>query len=83
MVDAPVGRTSAHAVKGKSTFMVGGDPTDVETVTPFLACMGDAITYCGPLGVGTVVKLVNNYISVVSNLVTAEGIALGLAAGVT
>jgi len=83
MVDAPVGRTSAHAVNGKSTFMVGGKKKDVERITPFLECMGEAITYCGDLGSGAVVKLVNNYISAVSNLVTAEGLALGLKSGVS
>lgn len=81
MVDAPVGRTSAHAITGKSTFMVGGDKADIDRVTPYLMCMGEAVTYCGPLGAGSVVKLVNNYISAVTNLVTAEGLAYGLAAG--
>ena len=83
MVDAPVGRTSAHAVNGKSTFMVGGKKQDIDRVVPFLECMGEAITYCGELGSGSVVKLVNNYISAVSNLVTAEGLALGLKPGVS
>lgn len=83
MVDAPVGRTSAHAVNGKSTFMVGGKKQDIDRVVPFLECMGEAITYCGELGSGSVVKLVNNYISAVSNLVTAEGLALGLKSGVS
>ena len=82
MVDAPVGRTSAHAISGNSTFMVGGDKADIERITPYLECMGTKITYCGALGAGAVVKLVNNYISSVCNLVTAEGLALGLAAGV-
>lgn len=82
MVDAPVGRTSAHAITGNSTFMVGGSKADVARVTPYLKCMGTKVTYCGALGAGGVVKLVNNYISSVCNLVTAEGLALGLAAGV-
>lgn len=81
MVDAPVGRTSAHAIKGTVTFMVGGEADDVATITPYLDCMGDMITHCGALGAGAVVKLVNNYISAVTNLVTAEGLAYGLAAG--
>lgn len=81
MVDAPVGRTSAHALTGKSTFMVGGERAHVDRVTPYLLCMGEAVTYCGALGAGSVVKLVNNYISAVCNLVTAEGLAFGLAAG--
>lgn len=82
MVDAPVGRTSAHAITGNSTFMVGGAQEDVDRITPYLKCMGTKVTYCGALGAGGVVKLVNNYISSVCNLVTAEGLALGLAAGV-
>ena len=81
MVDAPVGRTSAAAVQGKSTFMVGGEKEHVDRVMPYLECMGEAITHCGPLGTGAMVKLVNNYISGVCNLVVAEGMALGLAAG--
>ncbi len=82
MVDAPVGRTSAHAAAGTSPFMVGGATKDVARVTPYLECMGESITHCGPLGAGATVKLVNNYISAVCNLATAEGMALGLAAGV-
>ena len=82
MVDAPVGRTSAHAIAGKSTFMVGGTSENVARVTPLLEIMGESITHCGPLGAGAVVKLVNNYISAVANLVTAEGMALGLANGI-
>ena len=49
MVDAPVGRTSAHAVTGTSTFMVGGDAADVERARPLLLSMGEAVTHCGPL----------------------------------
>jgi 4-hydroxybutyrate dehydrogenase/sulfolactaldehyde 3-reductase len=82
MIDAPVGRTSAHAVTGTSTFMVGGEPEDVERVRPLLLAMGESVTYCGPLGTGAMMKLVNNYISAVVNLATAEGLAMGLAAGI-
>ena len=81
MIDAPVGRTSEHAQAGNSTFMVGGEKEDLARVAPYLDCMGAKTTHCGPLGAGSVVKLVNNYISAVCNLVTAEGMALGLAAG--
>lgn len=81
MVDAPVGRTSAHAEAGTSTFMVGGEEADVARIMPYLEVMGQTITHCGTLGAGAVVKLVNNYISAVTNLVTAEGLAYGLAAG--
>ena len=81
MVDAPVGRTSAHAVAGTSTFMVGGEPADIERVRPLLMAMGEQVTVCGPLGAGATMKLVNNYISAVVNLATAEGLAMGEKAG--
>jgi len=81
MVDAPVGRTSAHAVAGTSTFMVGGAPADIERVRPLLMAMGEQVTVCGALGSGATMKLVNNYISAVVNLATAEGLAMGQKAG--
>ncbi len=81
MVDAPVGRTSAHAVAGTSTFMVGGAAADIERVQPLLLAMGEQVTVCGPLGAGATMKLVNNYISAVVNLATAEGLTMGLKAG--
>ena len=82
MVDAPVGRTSAHAWAGTSTFMVGGDAADVARVRPLLDLMGESVTHCGPLGAGAMMKLANNYISAVVNLATAEGLTLVKAGGV-
>jgi 4-hydroxybutyrate dehydrogenase/sulfolactaldehyde 3-reductase len=81
MVDAPVGRTSAHAVTATLTFMVGGEAADVARVRPLLLAMGEHVTLCGPLGAGATMKLVNNCVSAVINLATAEGLAMGLKAG--
>lgn len=82
MLDAPVGRTSAHAVAGTSVFMVGGEKPQIERARPLLELMGELIIECGPLGAGATVKLINNYMSAVGNLATAEGLALGEASGV-
>ncbi|MEE8351554.1 MAG: sulfolactaldehyde 3-reductase [Rhodospirillales bacterium] len=82
MIDAPVGRTSAHAEAGTSTFMVGGEDADITRAQPLLEVLGESITRCGPLGSGAMVKLVNNYISAVINLATAEGLVLAEAAGI-
>lgn len=76
MVDAPVGRTSADAWTGTLVFMVGGDEADVERVRPLLEKMGDSIYHCGPLGTGIRAKIVNNYMTTVLNVVTAETLAL-------
>ncbi len=75
-VDAPVGRSSQHAVDGKLLIMAGGAETDVEAVKPLLACMGDTIIRCGPSGAGSRMKLINNYLSIASNVVVAEALTL-------
>ena len=80
-IDAPVGRTSKEAETGTLLIMVGGETEDVERAHPVLACMGDTIVHCGPAGAGIRTKLVNNYLSIVSNVVVAEALALAEGAG--
>ena len=80
-IDAPVGRTSKEAEEGTLLVMVGGETEDVERARPILECMGDTIIHCGPSGAGIRTKLVNNYLSIVSNVVVAEALALAEGAG--
>lgn len=81
MIDAPVGRTSKEAEEGTLLIMVGGGETDVARAQPLLECMGDTIVHCGPAGAGIRTKLVNNYLSIVSNVVVAEALAIAEDAG--
>jgi 3-hydroxyisobutyrate dehydrogenase-like beta-hydroxyacid dehydrogenase len=83
MVDAPVGRTVDNAYAGTLAIMMGGDPADVDEVRPILACMGDTFTYCGPLGNGHALKLVNNFISGGIVALLSEALAFGVKAGLT
>ncbi len=80
MIDAPVGRTSKEAENGTLLIMVGGHETDVEAARPVLECLGDTIIHCGPRGAGIRTKLVNNYLSIVSNVVVAEALTIAEAA---
>lgn len=82
MLDAPVGRTSIHAAQGKLLIMVGGDVADVETARPIFDALGDKVVHCGPVGSGVVVKLVNNYLSTVTAVVTSEALVMGVKAGI-
>ena len=82
LVDAPVGRTSQHAIDGKLLIMAGGAEDDVEAARPLLSKMGDTIIYCGPSGSGTRMKLINNYMSIASNVVAAEALTLAERSGV-
>ena len=81
MIDAPVGRTSADAEAGTLLIMAGGSPEEVDQGLPVLRHMGDPVIHCGPRGAGIRTKLVNNYLSVVSNVVVAEALTLAESQG--
>ena len=83
MIDCPVGRTTAHAEAGRLLLMLGGDPQDIETVRPILACTADTFIYCGPLGNGSATKVVNNYLGMSIAAAAAETLALGVRAGLS
>ncbi|MFT5720142.1 MAG: 4-hydroxybutyrate dehydrogenase/sulfolactaldehyde 3-reductase [Motiliproteus sp.] len=76
MIDAPVGRTSIEAVAGKLLIMAGGDSDSVRLAQPVLECMGDTIIDCGGPGKGIRIKIINNFMSISLNALTAECLAL-------
>lgn len=82
MLDAPVGRTSSHAERGESLFMVGGSRAALERARPLLETLGDTIVYCGPAGSGIRMKIVNNFLASATNVATSEALALAEAAGI-
>ncbi|MEZ5824545.1 MAG: NAD(P)-binding domain-containing protein, partial [Geminicoccaceae bacterium] len=82
-VDAPVGRTSRHAEEGKLLIMVGAEVDDLEDARQYLSHMGDTIIHCGRPGMGSRAKIVNNYMSIVSNLVVAESLVLAERSGLS
>jgi 4-hydroxybutyrate dehydrogenase/sulfolactaldehyde 3-reductase len=81
MLDAPVGRSSQHAIEGKLLIMVGGDEVDLNQARPVLEKLGDTIVHCGPTGSGARMKLVNNFMSITLNVTTAEALMLAEASG--
>ncbi|MBT3909400.1 MAG: sulfolactaldehyde 3-reductase [Rhodospirillaceae bacterium] len=81
MIDAPVGRTSVQAETGTLLIMAGGDSADIEEVRPVLECMGDLIIDCGGPGMGSRMKITNNLMTTVLNVLTAEVLTLGEATG--
>ncbi len=81
MVDAPVSGGTEGAQKGTLSIMVGGDPQIVEKVSPVLKAMGQTITHIGPIGSGQITKAINQIIVAGTYWSVAEGIALGMKAG--
>jgi 4-hydroxybutyrate dehydrogenase/sulfolactaldehyde 3-reductase len=80
-IDAPVGRTPWDADAGTLLILVGGEADDVSRARSVLACMGNEIVHAGPVGSGTQLKLVNNYMTVVGSALVAETLALGAKVG--
>lgn len=81
MVDAPVGRSSKHAESGQLLIMAGGAPADLERARPLLDLLGDPVVDCGGPGTGARMKVVNNYLSIALNVLTAETLTLAEGAG--
>jgi 4-hydroxybutyrate dehydrogenase/sulfolactaldehyde 3-reductase len=81
MVDAPVGRTSRHAITGELLIMAGGESRDIDEARSVLECMGNSIVDCGGPGMGTRIKVINNLMSTVLNVLTAEVLTLAEATG--
>jgi len=81
--DCPVGRLVSHAERGESLFMIGGEDEVVARVDPMLKAMGTAFYRCGPVGMGTRMKIVNNYMLLVTAQVVSESLVLGAKLGLT
>ena len=80
-VDSPVGRLVLHAERGESLFMVGADDESYARVEPLLQAMGTAIFRCGAAGMGSRMKLINNFLLLTVAEVCAEAVALGTKLG--
>lgn len=75
-VDAPVGRTSDHAERGELLVLAGCDEAGEEHLKPIFDCMGSETVVTGAVGRGIRVKIINNYMSIALNALSAETAAL-------
>ncbi len=82
MLDAPVSGGSEGAELGTLSIMVGGEGTTLERVRPLLEVLGSTITLVGPIGSGQVTKAINQVIIAGTYAAVAEGMALGMKAGI-
>ena len=82
MIDAPVGRTPAEAIEGTLLVIAGGAKEDIEIARPVLDKMGNEIIHVGPISSGIKMKLVNNYMSMVGMVMTAETLAFAKKVGI-
>jgi 3-hydroxyisobutyrate dehydrogenase len=81
MLDAPVSGGPEGAQNGTLAIMVGGDAVDFEKALPILEIMGKTVTHVGPIGAGQITKAINQIIISGTYLTVAEGLTLGMKAG--
>jgi 3-hydroxyisobutyrate dehydrogenase len=82
LLDAPVSGGVLGAQRGTLQVMVGGDEGIFNEVRSVLQAIGHKVDYMGPIGSGTIAKLVHNMISITVRQLIAEGFTLGVKAGV-
>jgi 3-hydroxyisobutyrate dehydrogenase-like beta-hydroxyacid dehydrogenase len=81
-LDAPVSGGPKGANSGRLAIWVGGDKDVFDRYRPVLSAMGDQAAYIGPIGAGSVAKLVHNASSAAVNVVLSEVFTMGIKAGV-
>ena len=82
MLDAPVSGGVSGAASGRMAVWVGGDEQIFNRHKPVLDAMGDKARYVGPIGAGSVAKLVHNGAGYCIQTALAEMFTVGIKAGV-
>ncbi|MEV8466400.1 NAD(P)-dependent oxidoreductase [Fluviibacterium sp. DFM31] len=82
MVDAPLGRTPAHAKDGLLNIMAAGDKATFDKVKPVLDQQGENVFYLGALGAGHTTKLINNFMGMTTVCTMSQAFAVADRAGV-
>jgi 3-hydroxyisobutyrate dehydrogenase-like beta-hydroxyacid dehydrogenase len=81
-MDAPLGRTPAHALEGALNIMGAGDKEVYDRVKSVLDDLGENVFHLGPLGAGHTVKLINNFYGMTMATAMSEAFAMADLAGV-
>ena len=82
VLDAPVSGGPRGAKTGKLALWIGGDRAVFERCRPVLDAIGDQVLYIGPIGAGSVAKLVHNCAGYAIQAALAEVFTMGVRAGV-
>jgi 3-hydroxyisobutyrate dehydrogenase len=81
-LDAPVSGGPRGANSGKLAVWVGGDKAVYDKYKPVLDSFSDQNAYIGPIGAGSIAKLVHNAAGAAVGVVLAEVFTMGIKAGV-
>ena len=82
MIDAPLGRTPAHAKDGLLNIMASGEQAIFDKVKPILEMQGENVFNLGALGAGHTTKLINNFMGMTTVVAMSQAFAAAKLAGV-
>ena len=82
MIDAPLGRTPAHAKDGLLNIMAAGDKETFDKYESMLKEQGETVFYLGALGAGHTTKLINNFMGMTTVTAMSQAFAAAELAGV-
>jgi 3-hydroxyisobutyrate dehydrogenase-like beta-hydroxyacid dehydrogenase len=82
VMDAPVSGGPAGAQSGKLALWVGGEREIFDKYKTVLDAIGDQVAYIGPVGAGSVAKLVHNCAGYTIQAALGEVFTMGIKAGV-
>jgi len=81
VLDAPVSGGVGGAEAASLSIMVGGEAATLERCRPILATLGQQLYHVGPVGMGKVFKLCNQYLNGATTALVGEALTLGAKAG--
>jgi len=81
MIDAPLGRTPAHAKDGLLNIMASGDMATFNKVKSVLEDQGENVFHLGDLGAGHTTKLINNFMGMTTVCAMSQAFAVAELAG--
>lgn len=82
LFDAPVSGGPRGAESGRLAIWCGGDAEVFQKCKPVLDMIGDQAAYIGPIGAGSVAKLVHNCFGYIITAGAAEVFSMGVKAGI-
>ncbi|MEM9010990.1 MAG: NAD(P)-dependent oxidoreductase [Pseudomonadota bacterium] len=81
MLDAPLGRTPAHALDGQLNIMAAGGAEDFTRARSVFDDLGENVFHVGPIGAGHTLKLINNFFAMTTACAMSEAFAMADLAG--
>jgi 3-hydroxyisobutyrate dehydrogenase len=75
-LDAPVTGTKPHAASGELVFMVGGSAEALDAARAVFSVLGRDVVHLGPVGSGSLMKLINNFVCGVQAASFAEAVSM-------